>query len=364
MNPGVTAEPRRILVIVPRRIGDVLLATPLIRSLKSAWPAARIEALVFAGTQGVLEGNADLEFIHTIAERPPFGEHAALLVRLFRRYDLALSLVPGDRPTLYAWFAGRHRMGLLIDRPGQRWKQHLLDRWVAFDPHNTHTVRNHLALADALGIPQISTVVAAWRDDDAVAVDAVLGNSCAPLVVIHPHPKFRYKMWHHSGWIEVARWLIANGFRVVLTGGPDTNERTYVNSIAVELPAVMNLAGQLSLGSIAALLARAKFYVGPDTAITHMAAASGVPTIALFGPSDPVKWGPWPHGHTPAVNPWRRLGSQRNGNVHLIQGSAACVPCGLEGCERRLDSESDCLLSIPAKTIINCLKSYSYNKSG
>lgn len=354
--------PRRILVIVTRRIGDVLLATPLIRSLKQAWPDTRIDALVFAGTQGVLAGNPDVDEVHMVAERPALTTHVSLLAHLFRRYDLALSLVPGDRPTLYAWFAGRCRIGLLIDRPGQHWKRLLLDRWVAFDPHNTHTVRSHLALAGALGIPQISTVVPAWREDDAAAVDALLGTSCTPLAVIHPYPKFRYKMWHESGWIEVARWLTANGFRVALTGGPDADERAYVDAIARELPEALNLAGRLTLGGIAALLARAKFYVGPDTAITHLAAASAVPTIALFGPSDPVKWGPWPHGHPPAVNPWRRLGSQRNGNVHIIQGNAACVPCGLEGCSRRLDSRSECLLAIPAKTVINCLKSYGYNK--
>lgn len=354
--------PQRVLVVVTRRIGDVLLATPLIRSLKRAWPATRIDALVFTGTEGVLAGNPDLEQIHVIAERPRLQEHSALLSRLFRHYDLALSLVPGDRPTLYAWLAGRRRIGLLIDRAGQRWKRHFLDRWVGFDPDNTHTVRNHLALAGALGIPQVAEVVPSWRDDDVATVDALLGASCGPLAVIHPYPKYRYKMWHETGWIEVARWLLDNGFRVALTGGPDADECAYVKNIARELPDALNLAGRLTLGGIAVLLSRAKFYVGPDTAITHLAAASNVPTIALFGPSDPVKWGPWPHGQTAAANPWQRLRDQRKGNVHIIQGHAACVPCGHEGCDRHIDSRSDCLLNIPADTVINCLKSYSYEK--
>ena len=70
MTAAADAPPRRILVIVTRRIGDVLLATPLIRSLKQAWPQAQIEALVFEGTQGVLAGNPDMAAVHTIAERP------------------------------------------------------------------------------------------------------------------------------------------------------------------------------------------------------------------------------------------------------------------------------------------------------
>ncbi len=355
--------PQRILVVVTRRIGDVLLATPLIRSLKQAWPDAQIEALVFAGTEGVLAANPDLHVVHTVPERPGLMQHAALLMRLFKRYDLALSLVPGDRPTLYAWLAGQRSIGLLLDQPGQRWKQRFLDQWVAMDAANTHTVRSHLQLAAALGIPAIPEVVVSWRPEDSAAVDTLLGKPCGALAVLHPCPKFRYKMWHQQGWIDVANWLISNGVRVALSGGPDADERAYVAAIAQRLPdSIINAAGKLSLGGVAALLSRAQFYIGPDTAVTHMAAATGVPTIALFGPTDPVKWGPWPKGHPAATNPWRRLGDQRSANVQLVQGRATCVPCGHEGCERRIGSASDCLLAIPATTIINCLKTISYDK--
>ena len=352
--------PQRVLVVVTRRIGDVLLATPLIRSLKQAWPNARIDALVFAGTQGVLAGNPDLDRVLTVPERPGFTAHVALLARLFRRYDLALSLIPGDRPTLYAWIAGRRSIGLLVDQPDQRWKQKLLDQWVPFDAVNTHTVRSHLSLVTALGVTPLPEVVTAWLPDDAAAVDALLGKPCVPLAVLHPYPKFRYKMWREDGWIEVARWFIANGFRVALTGSPDADERAYVDAIARQVPEALNLAGRLTLGGTAALLARAKFFVGPDTAITHMAAASGVPTIALFGPSDPVKWGPWPQGHPAATNPWQRLGDQRVGNVQLLQGRAACVPCKLEGCARHTGSASDCLRALTAETVIKSIKTMAY----
>jgi heptosyltransferase-3 len=357
------AQPRRILVIVTRRIGDVLLATPLIRSLKQAWPDSRIEALVFEGTQGVLAGNPDLAAVHVVAERPRLSAHLSLLKRLFRQYDLALSLVPSDRPTLYAWIAGRRRIGLLVDRPDQRWKQRFLDRWVNFDPDNTHTVRNHLALAGALGIPPLADIVPAWRDEDAAAVDALLKGSCGALAVLHAYPKFRYKMWHEPGWVAVARWFLDNGMRVALTGSADPAERAYVDALAKQLPdTVVNAAGKLTLGGTAALIARAQFYVGPDTAITHLAAATGVPTVALFGPTDPVKWGPWPKGHAPGRNPWQRIGDQRIGNVQLVQGRARCVPCGQEGCARHIDSSSDCLQQLPAEIIINYLKTMTYEK--
>lgn len=360
---GANPAPGTILVVVTRRIGDVLLATPLIRSLKQSWPSSRIEVLVFAGTQGVLAANPDVDAVHVIAERPGVLQHLAFIIKLVRRFDLALSLVPGDRPTLYAWLAGRRSIGLLIDRPGQRWKQRLLSGWSAFDPDHTHTLRGHLQLAGMLGITATAGVVVSWTPEDAAAVDALLGHECTPLAVLHPYPKFRYKMWHEQGWTDVAIWLTNHGFRVALTGGPDGDERAYVDAIAQRLPqSVINAAGKLTLGGTAALLSRARFFVGPDTAVTHMAAASGIPTIALFGPTDPVKWGPWPRGHAPTSNPWRRSGDQRLGNVQLIQGRAACVPCGHEGCDRHIDSASDCLQQLSAQTVINHLKTMAYER--
>src|SRR5436190_18678347 len=101
-----TAAPARILVVALRRLGDVLLTTPLIRSLKRAYPDAAIDALMFRGTEGILTGNPDVADLITMPERPTAGQSFALLRRLWRRYDLALSTQSGDRPTLLAWAAG------------------------------------------------------------------------------------------------------------------------------------------------------------------------------------------------------------------------------------------------------------------
>ena len=105
---------------------------------------------------------------------------------------------------------------------------------------------------------------------------------------------------------------------------------------------------------MADLLRHAAFYAGPDTATTHLAAACGTPTLAIFGPSNPVKWGPWPAGATNDPSPWRMLGRpwQRKGNVIVLQGVQPadlgnCLPCRLEGCERHIASASRCLVEMP-----------------
>jgi heptosyltransferase-3 len=350
---GMLSRPESILVVVTRRIGDVLLATPVIRSLKREWPAAKIDLLVFAGTQGFVAANRDLNRVLTIPERPRFADHLKLAAAIVRRYDLALSLVPGDRPTLYAYLAGKRRAGLLVDSRKERWKQRLLDAWMPFDNDNTHTVRMHLALLGAIGVKPVPDVTPSWSSEDEARAQSLLAPlHGAAYVVLHPYPKFRYKMWTQAGWAELARWLRERGYAVVLTGGPDAAEREYVRTIAAQAPDAFDLTGQLSLGGVARVVSSAAAYVGPDTAITHAAAALGVPTVALFGPSNPVKWGPWPAGQGSDTNPWALVGSQSVGRVKLVQGAGACVPCRNEGCDKHVESESRCLTTMSAATVI------------
>lgn len=347
--------PRRILVIATRRIGDVLLVTPLLQSLRRAWPDAELDVLVFDGTRGILAGNPDVNRILCVPERPRLGQHLRLLANLWRRYDLAISTLPGDRPTLYAWLAGKHRIGLLLPTADQAWKRRLLNRWAPFDNIDTHTVNMYLALADLLGIERHYDVTLTWNAQQANHVRTLLPTG--RYAVLHVYPKFAYKTWFAEGWPKLAHWLSAQEVRVVLTGSADQDELKYIADLLPELPTdTLNLAGQLNFGEVASLLSEACVYVGPDTAVTHIAAATGVPTVALFGPSNPVKWGPWPKGFSGPGNPYRMQGSQRVGNVMLMQGTGDCVPCFQEGCQRHIDSLSDCLQHMSAQTVIAAVK--------
>jgi len=350
--------PESALVVVTQRLGDVLLATPLIRSVKRAWPHAAVDALVFEGTEGAIAANPDIRRVLAVPLRPGVLAHLRFIWRLLRRYDVALSVQAGDRPTLYAFLAGRWRAGLLLPARKHAWKRRLLHRWIPFDNLNTHTVPMSLALADAIGAPRSGEVVVSWSPRDEQRVAQVLDvDDGKPLAVLHTFPKYNYKIWHRDGWIEVARWLSARGFRLALTGSGDAEEVAYVDDLAGVMPAgTINAAGKLTLGASACLVSRARIYVGPDTAMTHVAAALGVPTAALYGPTNPVKWGPWPRGHAPDANPWQRCGSQQVGNLVLLQGPGVCVPCHLEGCERNIRSYSDCLQQLPAAQVIAAIE--------
>ena len=148
MKPIRLPSNPRVLVVVLRRLGDVLLTTPLIHSIKRAYPDAAIEALVFAGTEGILAGNPELAGVIAMRQRQGAGASLALLGRLARRYDLALSVQPGDRPTTLAWVAGRQSAGVLeASGLSASLKRLALSRSCATDPAQ-HRVLQTLRLAE------------------------------------------------------------------------------------------------------------------------------------------------------------------------------------------------------------------------
>jgi len=350
--------PKSILLVVTRRIGDVLLTTPLIRSLRNSWPSAKIDVLVFAGTEGVLASNPDINQIITVAQRPKKIEHLRLLMQLWKKYDVALSTLSSDRPTIYAWVAGKYCIGEVDEGNKHQWKRWVMSQSVQTDDVNTHMVLMHLKLADLLDVPRCYEVVAAWRPKHEVTVNELLpfDMDSQAYVVLHVHPMYVYKAWKREAWVELASWLNAQGMRVVLTGGNSEVEVTEGHKLLELLSNnAVNVIGKLSLSGVAFLLSKARGYVGPDTVVTHLAAALGIPSVALFGPSNPVRWGPWPKGFSENRNPYRLKGTQQVGNVVLMQGAGECVPCMEEGCERRITSLSSCLQELPVVRVIDAL---------
>lgn len=334
----------RVLVVTLRRLGDVLLTTPLIRSLRRAWPDATIDVLVFADTAAILHGNPDIDAIVTMQARPNAAQSLSLVARLWRKYDVAISTQSGDRPTFFAVAAGRRAVGIVERNSSGRFKGSFLYRSIVYE-RGVHRVEELLRLADLLGIDRVPEVVPPRAEN--------IGNMpTRDYAVVHAAPMFRYKQWTKSGWRELASMLAGRGLTVVATGGPAENERHYLDDIWTGSPApVLRLDGALDWPQLAGLLAKAKAFIGPDTSVTHLAAATGCPTVALYGPTDPRLWGPWPAGGLDAM--WDAAGMvQHRRNVWLVQNPLPCMPCQLEGCERRLESYSCCLDELPTKRVL------------
>ena len=335
----------RILVIVLQRLGDVLLATPLIRSLRCGLPQASIDILVFRGTEGMLAGNSDITSVLTLPPRAGMGESLATISEILRRYDLAISTQTSDKPCFFALVAAPRRIGFVDeDVSGMWWKRRILHRAIPAQRGN-HRVVELLRLAQTMGIEAYPEIVVPTTN---VARRPMAGR----YAVLHANPKFQFRRWTDEGWRELAQALVQRGLKIVVTGAPDQAERDYLDRIwnVTNIP-VTRLDGKLGWPELASLLRDASVYVGPDTSMTHLAAGTGVPTVALYGPASPDIIGPWPIGGLD--QPWEKAANiQRRGNVWIVQNPLPCLPCEALGCERRLDSYSCCLDELPASQVL------------
>jgi len=357
---------RTILVVVTRQIGDVLLATPLIREAKTLWPEAQVDVIGFQGTMGMLEGNADVrERIATPARQGLAGTWS-LARRLWRRYDLALVADPGDRAHLLAWIAAGTRCGVLPRESSSNWwKRRLLSHAVTSggDLGEVHVVSERLAL------------LAPWRGGDAVQPQ-VVGPADSPVphalaaqlkpryVVMHTPSMWPYKQWPLAQFRDLASRLAAAGHQVVLTGSAGEHDRACVDAMAGAAVAPWLVdAGVLDFRQLACLLRGAALYIGPDTSVSHMAAACGIPVLGIFGPTNPQRWAPWPGGQVVAFR--RRAEVQTVGNVTLMQADLPCVPCGKAGCEDHRQSPTECLPRIaPERVAAVALRLLGRHESG
>jgi heptosyltransferase-3 len=344
---------KSVLVVVTRQIGDVLLTTPLVHEARHLWPGARITVLGFAGTLGMLQGNPDVDERIELPARLGFGGALRFARKLWRRHELALIADAGDRAHILGWIAARTRAGLLPAQGGSNWfKRALL----------THAVTSGGDLAQEHVVAEKLRLLAPWHKGDAQGMARVLGPASEALpaglvarlkpgyVVMHTPSMWPYKQWPLAHFRELAARLAGAGRQVVLTGSGGAHDRACVASVIDAAPAALLLdAGVLSFGQLAALIRGAALYIGPDTSVSHLAAACDVPVLAIFGPTNPQRWAPWP-GVAP-VHFQRQALSQTQGRITLLQADLPCVPCGKAGCEDHRQSRSDCLRAITPERV-------------
>jgi heptosyltransferase-2/heptosyltransferase-3 len=155
------------------------------------------------------------------------------------------------------------------------------------------------------------------------------------LVVLHPGTGGPAKLWFPERWAAVADALVGAGARLALTGGP--GEEPLVEAVAARMGVrPLTLAGQTTVGQLAALLRRAAFVLGVDSGPLHLAAAQGVPTVHLYGPGDAQRFGPW-------GDPARHA---------VVRADLWCSPCGVfDACPRGL-ARPACMEAIVVSRVI------------
>ena len=345
-----TAGLRRALVIKLRHHGDVLLAAPVISTLKRIAPHCEVDALVYGDTAPMLEGHPALAQLHRIDrnwKRLGLRRQGAAEWRLIRdlrsrHYDLVVHLSVHTRG---AWLVRllRPRRSVAPRFRAGFWARSFTDFYPAQSDPLRHTVETNLDSLRALGIePDDSDrrVVLVPGARAEVRVGELLASrslGAGGFIHVHPASRWAFKCWPAERVAALCDALAARGWPLVLTSAPDAGEKALIAAVnrarSGDTAGTLDLAGQLSLKELAALTARARLFVGVDSAPMHIAAAMGTPVVAIFGPSGDREWGPWGAGH--------RVVASR---IH------PCRPCGLAGCN---DSKvSDCLTTLPVAQVL------------
>ena len=336
---------RRVLVVKLRHHGDVLLTSPVFTVLAARAPHAEIDALVYADTRDMLAGHPAVARLHLVdREWKRQGlllqarREAALLAALReRRYQLIVHLTDHWRG---AWLAQllRPRWSVAPARPGWAWKACFSHRFPLPKGTPRHTVEANLDALRRVGLYPTGDekrLVMVPGPEAEAKVDALLaqhGLAARGFLHVHPTSRWLFKAWTDEANAELLARLAADGHRLVVTGAPNAREQAIVKRILERAQApVVDLSGALTLREMGALAARARLFLGVDSAPMHIAAAMGTPVVALFGPSGEREWGPWMVPH------------------RVVASDHSCRPCGNDGCGG--GKLSECLTGLPVDRV-------------
>lgn len=329
----------RILVVKLRYLGDVLISTPILASLREAFPGTFLSMLVNPGTQSMVQENPHLDEVLVVERsRSPLRQIRFALALRRRRFDLVIDLTDADRSAILSRVTGAPiRVG--FNREG-RWRGRLFTHVVPVQQQSIPMVRQHLMALETLGMQVVeSAPVLRVRPEDETAAGATLARigieRDEPFVAVHPGARWWFKSWpaeRFAGLIDYIQEKL--GVKVVLLGGDQ--EREIADAILRGSGTrVRSLVGQIELLGLSALVRRAVLFVGNDNGPMHVAAAMGTPVVGLFGPSDPRIWGPAGEGHA------------------VVYKGIDCRPCFPHGCRR---GEGNCMRQIELQEVIHLVE--------
>jgi heptosyltransferase I len=332
----------KILILKPSSLGDVVQAMPVLRLLKRQLPESRIYWWIEAGLGPLLEGDPDLAGIIRFERRrwasPLNWGGLWRSIRWVRdqRFDWVIDLQCLARSAVFGWLAnGRLTVGLDGPREGARGFYDLIVRRHSF---HTHAVDWYLSVLPALGLaikddfawlppkPEVAAeITRKWR----------VGNG--RWIVFQPGARWRTKRWPVEYFAQLLRQTLSSypEVRCAILGGAD--DRLLGQQLAAVDPArCLDLTGQTSLPEMVEWIRASTLIVTNDTGPMHVAAALDKPVVALFGPTEPRRTGPY-----------GRL-------TDVLQLELPCSPCFRGYCRRR--NQLECLNALPVTTVFDAVQ--------
>lgn len=348
MNITTSAGPRpafqRVLLSRMKFIGDVVLTTPVIRSVRNALPDAYIAYLGEKNAVSLLEHNPCLdEIIPFDFSRPTVIEQPLVAFHLRRRkFDLAIDFFNNPRSALLTYLSGaKTRVGAERKGRGSLYTIQIKD-----DGIPKAAIAFHNQFIRAVGIEPTSDrteilltddehrearIYLRWLDHENSPLDI-----SKPLVCIHPGATWPAKRWLPERFGELSDLLVAKlGVQIIVIGG--LNDRETTNSVLKHSVSNVKVLHNLPLRQLAAVISHCSLFIGNDAGPMHIAAAVGTPTIGLFGPGEENIWFPYAaaNGHT------------------ALRKDVPCHPCHLDFCNREADGYMECMKLLTVREVFD-----------
>ena len=289
----------KILILKPSSLGDVVQALPVLRLLRRAHPKAEIYWWIDSRLAPLLAGDPDLDWVIPWERRgwDSVRRWRLLWTEIFwlraQKFDLVIDLQGLVRSGTFAWLAnGKLLVGLDEAREGARGFYDIIVRRATF---HTHAVDWYLSVLPKIGVPVHTDFT--WMPERAAiaaGIRAKWPGENRRWIILQPGARWLNKRWPVEHFAELVR-LLAPRFperQFAILGGGD--ERALGEQIAAAAPErCLNLCGELSLHEMVEWIRRSELMVTNDTGPMHVAAALGKPVVALMGPTEPHRTGPY-----------------------------------------------------------------------
>ena len=354
-------NPKKILIMKFRNIGDVLLITPLVKNVKLNFPDALIDVAVNKGCEEMITLNPNVNEV-IIYDRNKIKENS-LFKRVFEEikfalsirnnsYDMIINTTEGDRGAqLTLLSAAKIKIGYQGSK--NIFTKNVFTNYLP-KQELRHTLEKDLDTLREFKLDiKEKKVEIFWSKEDELKVnDALKKENIEIKSFIHIHAVSRWMFKCISD--EIMANIIdfcenELNIKVLLTAAPVSEEMGRLDSILLHCKSnPINFAGRFSLKQTAYLNKTAKMFIGVDTSIMHISAANNIPVLAFFGPSGTDQWGPWDNDLMESGY-IRRNGFQTMGKHRVIAEIRDCQPCGKDGCDGT--KISDCLMNLDFKFI-------------
>ncbi|MBI5206738.1 MAG: glycosyltransferase family 9 protein [Candidatus Firestonebacteria bacterium] len=326
-------NPKRILVIQIRRIGDVLVTTPVVRALRLAFPEAKLDFLSNDISADVLYGNSNIDEIVIMSEEKTSSYKGQLKFIKYirnRNYDLVLDFLGTPRSAYITAFSGAlYKVG--FNFRGRAWAYNIKvepdesPKYVVdykFDLLKKINVMSDDTSLDKIIIPEINkNRVEKYLSDIKITSDNII-------ITISPTSRRKTRMWTKKGFAELSDILI-NKYRakIFFVWGP--GEKAEIDEICSLMKNKAEIIPPFDLKDLAYLISRANLFISNDNGPMHIAVAMGTPTLTIYGPSEEWRW-------TPPNDPKHRV----------VRKDVSCIRCGKHECDNHI-----CMNTLTAEEI-------------